>query len=162
MPMECNELLAGLEDLLEIVTGLEIVKGPPPPRQKQKKNEDRARAGALRNASLGMLTAADKQLIKSSELAEVEPSSAKKQPANNSPSEMLHILGNTSEHLSHRMEIKAQKEARKDRRTEHKQQHQHIELQKLELQKWTAESQHKAAESQLQLHAAMFAFIQEQ
>ena len=64
------------------------------------------------------------------------------------------------------MEIKAQKEARKDRRlelrTEHKQQQQQIELQKLEVQKWTAESQHEAAESQLQLHAAMFAFIQEQ
>ena len=64
------------------------------------------------------------------------------------------------------MEIKAQKEARKDwqleLRAEHKQQQQQIELQKLELQKWTAESQHKAAESQLQLQAAMFAFIQEQ
>ena len=69
-------------------------------------------------------------------------------------------------HLSHRMEIKGQKEARKDRRlelrAEHKQQQQHIELQKHELQKWTVESQHKAAESQLQLQAAMFAFIQEQ
>ena len=64
------------------------------------------------------------------------------------------------------MEIKAQKAARKDRqlelRAEHKQQQQHIELQKLELQKWTAESQHKAAVSQLQLQAAMFASIQEQ
>ena len=131
-----------------------------------KNNEDRARAEALRNASLGKLTAVDKQLIKNSELAEVEPSSVKKRPANNSPSEMLCILGITSEYLSCRMKIKAQKEARKDRqlelRTEHKQQQQHIELQKLELQKWTAESQHKVAESQLQLQAAMFAFFQEQ
>ena len=64
------------------------------------------------------------------------------------------------------MKIKAQKEVRKDRwlelRAEHKQQQQHIELQKLELQTWTAESQHKAAETQLPLQAAMFAFIQEQ
>ena len=34
-----------------------------------KKNEDSARAEALRNASLQKLTAADKQLIKSLELA---------------------------------------------------------------------------------------------
>ena len=48
----------------------------------------------------------------------MEPSNAKKQQANNSPAEILCILGNTSEHLKHRMEIKAQKEARKDRRLE--------------------------------------------
>ena len=105
---ECNVLLAGLEDLLDIVTGLENVKSATSFQTAAKKNEDRARAEALRNASLGKLTAADKQLIKSLELAEVEPSSAKKRPANNSPSEMFHILGNTSEHLSYRMEIKAQ------------------------------------------------------
>ena len=63
---------------------------------------------------LGKLTAADKQLTKSSESAEVEPSSAKKRPANNSPSEMLCILGSTSEHLRCRMELKAQKKAKKD------------------------------------------------
>ena len=45
-----------------------------------KKNEDRARAEAFRNASLGSLIAADKQLIKSSKAVEVEPSSAKKKP----------------------------------------------------------------------------------
>ena len=64
------------------------------------------------------------------------------------------------------MEMKAQKEARKDRRlelkAEHKKQQQCIELQNLELQKWAAESQQKANESQIQLQAAMFAFIQEQ
>ena len=121
-----------------------------------KKNEDRARAEAHRKDSLGKLTAADKQLIKSSELAEVEPSSAKKQPPNNSPTEMLYILGNASKNLSHTLEIKAQKEARQDGqldlKAEHKQQQQqHIELQKSELQKWAAEPQQKAAESQLQL-----------
>ena len=78
-----------------------------------KKNEDRARAEANRKDSLGKLTAADNQLIKSSELAEVEPSRAKKHPANNSPSGILCILHNASKNLSHRMEIKAQKEARK-------------------------------------------------
>ena len=125
---ECNELLAGLEDLLDIVTGLENVKGATSFQIVVMKTEDRARAEALRNTSLGKLTAVDKQLINRSELAEVEPSSAKKRPANNSLSEMLCILGNTSEHLSRRMEIKAQKEARKDRRlelgAEHKQQQQ--------------------------------------
>ena len=128
-----------------------------------KKNEDRARAEALRNASLENLTAVDKQLIKCSKDVEVEPRSDKKQQVNNSPSEIIHILGNTSEHLKHRMEIKAQTEARKDRRlklkAEHKKQQQCIEVQKLELKKWAAESQHKANESQIQLQAAMFAFI---
>ena len=123
---ECNELLAGLEDLLDIVTGLENVKSATSFQIVAMKNEGRARADAHRNASLGKLTAVDKQLIKNSELAEVELSSVKKRPANNSPFEMLYILGNTSEHLSRRMEIKAQKEARKDRqlelRAEHKQQ----------------------------------------
>ena len=129
---DCNELLAGLEDLLEIVSGLENVRSVTSSQTAAKKNEDRARAEALRNASLGNLTAADKQLIKSSRADEVELSSAKKQPPNNPPSEILHILGNTSEHLKHRMEMKAQKEARKDRRlelkAEHKKQQQCIEL----------------------------------
>ena len=75
---ECNELLAGLEELLDIVTGLERMKSATSFQTVAKKNEDGARAEALRNASLGKLTAADIQLIKSSELAEVEPSIAKK------------------------------------------------------------------------------------
>ena len=88
-----------------------------------KKNEDRARAEALRNASLGSLIAADKQLIKSSRAVEVEPSSAKRKPPNNSPSEIFRILGNTSEHLKHRMEFKAQKEHVKDRKLELRAEH---------------------------------------
>jgi hypothetical protein len=163
---DCNELLEGLKDLLEIVTCLKNVRSVTSSQTAAKKNEDRARADALRNASLGFLTAPDKQLIKSSKVVEVEPSSAKKQPANNSPSEIICILGNTSEHLKYRMEIKAQKEARKDRRLKlkgkHKKQQQCIDLQKLELQKWAAESQQKANESQIQLQAAVFVFIQEQ
>ena len=76
---ECKELLADLEDLLEIVTGLENVRSVTSSQTAAKRNEDRARAEALRNASLGSLTAADKQLIKSSKVVEVEPRSAKKQ-----------------------------------------------------------------------------------
>ena len=75
---ECNELLAGLENLLDIVTGLENVKSATSSQTAAKENKDRARAEALRNASLGKLTAAEEQLIKRSELAEVEPSIAKK------------------------------------------------------------------------------------
>jgi hypothetical protein len=88
-----------------------------------KKDEDMARAEALKNAFLGNLTPQDKQLIMSSKVIEEEPACAKKQPANNSPSEILHILGNTSEHLNQRMKIKAQKETRKDRRLELKAKH---------------------------------------
>ena len=136
---DCNELLVGLKDLLEIVSGLENDRSVTSSQTEAKKNEDRARAEALRNASLGNLTAADKQLITSLRVDKVEPSSAKKQPPNNSLSEILCILGNTSDHLKHRTEIKAQKEVRKDRRlelkAEHKKQQQCIELQKLELQK---------------------------
>ena len=76
---ECKELLAGLEDLIENVTGLENVRSVTSSQTAAKRNEDRARAEALRNASLGSLTAADKQLIKSSKVVEVEPRSAKKQ-----------------------------------------------------------------------------------
>ena len=148
---DCNQLLAGLEYLSEIVTGLEDVRSVTSSQTAAKQNEDKARAEALRNASLGNLTATDKQLIMSSKVVEMEPSSAKKQPPNNSPSEMLCILGTTSKHLKHRMEIQAQKEAREDRRldlkAEHKKQHQGVELQKLELQKWAAESQQKADEN---------------
>ena len=89
---DCNELLAGLEDLLEIVSGLENVRSVTSSQTAAKKNEDRARAEALRNASLGNLTAADTQLIKSSGVDEVELSSAKKQPPNNPPSEILCIF----------------------------------------------------------------------
>ena len=48
---ECNELLAGLEGLLDIVTGLGNVKSATSSQTAAKKNEDRARAEVLRNAS---------------------------------------------------------------------------------------------------------------
>jgi hypothetical protein len=54
----------------------------------------------------------------SSKVVKEEPCCTKKQLANNSPSEILQVLGNASEHLNQRMKIKAQKEARKDRRLE--------------------------------------------
>ena len=50
----------GLEDLLEIVTGLESDRSVTSSQTAAKKIQDRARAEALRNASLGNLTATDK------------------------------------------------------------------------------------------------------
>ena len=64
-----------------------------------RKCEDQARAEALRNASLGSLTAADNQLIKSYKVVELESSIAKEQPANNSPAEMYRILQSSAERL---------------------------------------------------------------
>ena len=60
----------------------------------------------------------DMQLFKISQLqtrsgssapnnAEMESSSVNKQPVNNSPFKMFYILGNTSKHLSWRIEMKA-------------------------------------------------------
>ena len=129
-----------------------------------RKCEDQARAEALRNASLGDLTAADKELIKSNKVVELESISAKKQPANNSPAEMHRILGSSAERLKQRMKMKAQRELhtenRKNRRlvlkAEHAKQQYEIELQKLvharqqqaiELQK--LELQTRASEVQL-------------
>jgi hypothetical protein len=65
---EGTELVAGLEDLLEIVSRLENEKCVTTSLTAARKCEDRARAEALRNASLGNLTAADKELIKSSKV----------------------------------------------------------------------------------------------
>ena len=62
-------------------------------------------------------------VIMSSKVVEEGPCCAKKQPANNLPSEVLQILGNNSKPLNQRMKIKAQKEARKDRRLELKANH---------------------------------------
>ena len=119
--------MAGLEDLLEIVSGVENEKCVTTSQTAARKCEDRARAEALRNASLGNLTAADKELIKSNKVVELESSSAKKQPANNSPAEMYRILGSSAERLQQRMKMKAQrelhKENRKNRRLELKAEH---------------------------------------
>ena len=151
----CTELVAGLEDLFEIVSGLENEKCVTSSQTAARKNEDRAKAEALRNASLGKLTTADKELIKSYKVVELESSSAKKRPPNNSPAEMYRILGSSAERLKQRMDMKAQrefhKENRKNRRlelkAEHAKQQQAIELQKLELQTRASE--------------ALFAIIQE-
>ena len=77
---EGTELVAGLDDLLEIVSGLENEKCVTTSQTAARKCEDRARAEALRNTSLGNLTVADKELIKNNQVVELESSSAKKQP----------------------------------------------------------------------------------
>jgi hypothetical protein len=136
---EGSVLVAGLEDLLEIVSGLKNEKCVTTSQTAARRYEDRARIEALRNACLGNLTAADKELIKSYEVVEFESSSAKKQPANNSPAEMYRILGSSAKRLKQRMRMEAQrevhKENRKNRRLElkadHTKQQQAIELQKL-------------------------------
>ena len=138
-------LLAGLEDLFEIVSGLENEKSVTSSQTAARKNEDRVKAEALRNASLGKLTTGDKELIKSYKVVELESSSAKKRPPNHSPAEMYRILGSSAERLKQRMEMKAQrefhKEIRKNRqlelKAEHAKQQQVIELQKLDHAKAT-------------------------
>ena len=84
--------MAGLEDLLEIVSGLENEKCVTTSQTAARKCEDRVREEALKNASLGNLTVADKELIKKNKVVELESSSAKKQQANNSPAEMYRIF----------------------------------------------------------------------
>ena len=106
---EGTELVAGLEDLLEIVSGLENEKCVTTSQTAARKCEDRTRAEALRNASLGNHTATDKELIKSYKAVELESSIAKKQPYNNSPAEMYRILGSSAERLKQRMKMKAQR-----------------------------------------------------
>ena len=119
--------MAGLEDLLEIVSGLENEKCVSTSQTAARKCEDRARAEALGNASLGNLTVVGKELIKKNKVVELESSSARKQPANNSPAEMYRILRSSAERLQQRMKIKAQwelhKENRKNRRLELKAEH---------------------------------------
>ena len=61
---EGTELVAGLENLLEIVSGLENEKCVTTSQTAARTFEGRARAEVLRNASLGNLTVADKELIK--------------------------------------------------------------------------------------------------
>ena len=94
-----TELVAGLEDLFEIVSGLENEKSLTSSQTAARKNEDRAKAEAPRNASLGKLSTADKELIMSYKVVELVSSSAKKRPPNNSPAEMYRILGSSAERL---------------------------------------------------------------
>ena len=54
------KLMAGLEDLLEIISSWWMRKSVASSQTAAKKNEDQAGVEALRNASLGKLTAADK------------------------------------------------------------------------------------------------------
>ena len=81
-----------------------------------RKCEDRARAEALRNASLGNLTVADKELIKKNKVVELESNSVMKKSANNSPAEMYRTLGSSAERLKQRMKMKAQRELHKENR----------------------------------------------
>ena len=166
---EGTELVGGLEDLLEIVSGLENEKCVTTSQTAARKCEDRARAEALRNASLGNLTAADNQLIKSYKVVDLESSSAKKQPANNSPAELYRILGSSTERLKQRIKMKTQrklhKENRKSRRLELKAEHakqQHaIELQKLEHARQQQAIELQKLELQTRASEALFAIIQE-
>ena len=102
----CSELVAGLEDLFEIVSGLENEMCVTSSQSAARKNEDRARVEAIRNASLRNLTSANKVLIKSYKVVESESSSAKKRPANNSPVEMYRILGSSAQRLQQRIDMK--------------------------------------------------------
>ena len=72
-----TKLVAGLEDLFEIVSGLENEKSVTSSQTAARKNEYRARAEKLRNTSLGNLTPANNELIKSYKVVELESSSAK-------------------------------------------------------------------------------------
>ena len=90
---EGTELVPGLADLLEIVSGVGNEKCVTTSQTAARKCEDRARAEALRNASLGNLTAADKELIKSNKVVELESSSAKKQQANKPTIHQLKCIG---------------------------------------------------------------------
>ena len=78
-----EELMADLEDLLEIVSGLENEKCVTTSQTTARMSKGKARAEALGNASLRNLSAADKELIKSYKVVELESSSAKKQLTNN-------------------------------------------------------------------------------
>ena len=60
-----TELVAGLKDLFEIISGLENEMSVSSSHTAARKSEDRAKAEALRNASLGNLTPANKELSKS-------------------------------------------------------------------------------------------------
>jgi hypothetical protein len=80
---DSEELMAGLEDLLEIVSGLENEKCVTTSQTAVRMSKDKARAEVLGNASLRNLSAADEELIKSYKVVELESSSAKKQIANN-------------------------------------------------------------------------------
>ena len=113
---EGTELMAGLEDLLDIFSGLENEKSVTTSLTAARKCEDQARAEALRNASLGDLTAADKELIKSCKVVELESSIAKMQLANNSPAGMYRILQPSAEGLQQRMKMEAQRELHKENR----------------------------------------------
>ena len=87
-----TELVAGVEELFEKVSGQENEKIVTSSQTTVRKNEDRARTEALINASLGNLTLNNKELIKSHKVEELESNSAKKRLANILPAEMYRIL----------------------------------------------------------------------
>ena len=80
-----SELIAGLEDIIEIVFALlnekSVTSSPTTAKRMStgKKNECRTRAEALKSNSLGNLTAAHKELIKTTKEAKLESKRAKQQ-----------------------------------------------------------------------------------
>ena len=102
------ELVTGLRDLLEILSGLENERCVALFKTAARKNEDQVNAVALRIASLENLTPTNKEVIKSQQVVELESSSAKKRKGNISPAEMYIILGTSAERLEQEMDTKAQ------------------------------------------------------
>ena len=84
---------------------------------------DQGRVETLQLLSIGNLIAIDKGLIKGSKFVKGEPSGAKEQSSNFSPSEILFILDITKEQWNHRMEIKVQELTGKNVRQELKDEH---------------------------------------
>ena len=69
--------------------------------------------------------------------------------------------GTTSEYLGHQKKMNALKKASNDRQAKHELEHPRSWTAKLELLRDSHESQHMVSKSQLQLHEAMIAFIEE-
>ena len=163
-----TELLAGLEDLFGIVSGLENEKCVTSFQTAARKNEDRASAKAPKTASLGNCTPANKELIKSHKAVVLESNSVKKRPANNSPAEMYRIRGSSAERRQQRIDMQAQRECHKENRkisqlelkAEHVKQQQVIELQKLEHATQQQVVELQKLENQTRASKALFAIIQ--
>ena len=163
-----TEPVAGLEDMFEIVSGLENEKCVTSSQMAARKNEDRERAKSLRNASLGNLSTAE-ELIKSYKVVDLKSSSAKKRPANNSPDEIYRISGSSAERLQQSMCMKVQKEFYKENRknrqlelkAEHDKQQQVIELQMLEHAKQQEAIELQKLGLQTRASEALFVIIQD-
>ena len=147
-----GQLQNGLEDLYELYASFGEETKITSTASLAKKADDKAKAEALRNASMGMLTANDKEVLGIAKVASGDGGAkGRKRAKSHPPSEISALIDLTKEKSNERNASKKIKEARKSEKQRHEfeMQKQEIEKQKQELEIRKQELEYKVEQDGL-------------